>query len=390
MVDLADTQRELNSARLFSLAAAIACTSIMGMSTGLAWALLALRLEHQGYDGAAIGFNAAAQSLGIALIGLVAPRIIARAGFKRSCLGATIMTMAMMLALPTFDNYSAWLVLRFVLGASSSFLFIAGESWILLIAPARYLGRVVGILGLVWGGAFALGPIIIGLLGIAGWGPFLVGAAAAFSAGLPLLFAGAVPVPAQSLKPPNFLALLRRSPAPLIALVVLGLVESSHDSLVAIYGLRLGMDVSQAVLLVTMLLLGLTLIQLPIGWIADHMDRRRVLLIANISGLCLTLAFGFVATTVLQWPILFLLGASVGSVWALSLALIGDDFAAEHVAGANSVRAILYGGAAMAGPLISGTAMDIWTPHGLIAALAVMWLVYLPIAWRSPPARALP
>ena len=387
MVDLADTQRELTSARLFSLAAAIACTSIMGMSTGLAWALLALRLEHQGYDGAAIGFNAAAQSLGIALIGLVAPRIIARAGFKRSCLGATVMTMAMMLALPTFDNYSAWLVLRFVLGAGSSFLFIAGESWILLIAPARYLGRVVGILGLVWGGAFALGPIIIGLLGIAGWGPFLVGAAAAFSAGLPLLFAGSVPVPAQSLKPPNFLALLRRSPAPLIALVVLGLVESSHDSLVAIYGLRLGMDVSRAVLLVTTILLGLTLIQLPIGWIADHMDRRRLLLIANLAGLSLTLAFGFAATTVLQWPILFLLGASVGSVWALSLALIGDDFAAEHVAGANSVRAILYGGAAMAGPLISGTAMDIWTPHGLIAALAVMWLIYLPIAWRSPPAR---
>jgi MFS family permease len=168
---------------------------------------------------------------------------------------------------------------------------------------------------------------------------------------------------------------------------VLGLVESSHDSLVAIYGLRRGMDVSQAVLLVTVLLLGLTLVQLPIGWIADHMDRRRVLLIANISGLCLTLAFGFAATTVLQWPILFLLGASVGSVWALSLALIGDDFAAEHVAGANSVRAILYGGAAMAGPLISGTAMDVWTPHGLIAALAMMWLVYLPIAWRSPPAR---
>jgi MFS family permease len=58
--------------------------------------------------------------------------------------------------------------LRFLLGASSCFLFIAGESWIVLIAPPRYLGRVVGILGLVWGGAFALGPIIIGIVGIGG------------------------------------------------------------------------------------------------------------------------------------------------------------------------------------------------------------------------------
>lgn len=142
------------------------------------------------------------------------------------------------------------------------------------------------------------------------------------------------------------------------------------------------MDVPAAVLLVTAVLLGLTLIQLPIGWIADHMDRRRLLLLATLSGLSLTLAFSVTATTILQWPILFLLGASIGSIWAVSLALIGDDFDPQHVAGANAVRAILYGGAAMAGPLISGTAMDLWVPHGLIAALVVMWLIYLPFAAR--------
>lgn len=382
MADLADTERELTSARLFSLAAAIACTSIMGMTTGLAWTLLALRLEHQGFDSAAIGVNAAAQSLGILAIGFVASRAIARIGFVRGCGTAICGAIAMMLLLPLFDSYGAWLLLRFLLGASSCFLFIAGESWIVLIAPPRYLGRVVGILGLVWGGAFALGPIIIGIVGIGGWTPFLVGAAAAFCAGLPLLFVGSVPVPAQARKPPNILAVLRSSPGPLIAVALLGLVESSHDSLLPIYGLRLGMDVPAAVLLVTAVLLGLTLIQLPIGWIADHMDRRRLLLLATLSGLSLTLAFSVTATTILQWPILFLLGASIGSIWAVSLALIGDDFDPQHVAGANAVRAILYGGAAMAGPLISGTAMDLWVPHGLIAALVVMWLIYLPFAAR--------
>jgi MFS family permease len=382
MAEISDRQRDLTSARLFSLAAAIACTSIMGMTTGLAWTLLALRLEHQGFDAASIGVNAAAQSLGILTAGIFAPWAIARIGFVRGCGAAISGAIAMMLLLPLFDSYGAWLPLRFLLGASSCFLFIAGESWIVLIAPPRYLGRVVGILGLIWGGAFALGPIIIGIVGIGGWTPFLVGAAAAFCAGLPLLFVGSVPVPAQARKPPNILAVLRRSPGPLVAVALLGLVEASHDSLLPVYGLRLGMDVPSAVLLVTAVLAGLTLIQLPIGWIADHMDRRRLLLIATMSGLSLTLAFSLTATTILQWPILFLLGASIGSIWAVSLALIGDDFDAEHVAGANAVRAMLYGGAAMAGPLISGTAMDLWVPHGLIAALALMWLVYLPFAAR--------
>ncbi|HEY7688002.1 MAG TPA: MFS transporter [Dongiaceae bacterium] len=382
MGDIADTQRGLTSARLFSLGAAIACTSIMGMTTGLAWTLLSLRLEHRGFDAASIGVNAAAQSLGILAAGLFAPWAIARIGFVRGCGAAVAGAIVMMLLLPLFDSYAAWLLLRFLLGVSSCFLFIAGESWIVLIAPPRYLGRVVGILGLVWGGTFALGPIIVGIVGIGGWTPFLVGAAAAFCAGLPLFFVGSVPVPAQARRPPNIIAVLRRSPGPLIAVALLGLVESSHDSLLPVYGVRLGMDVPMAVLLVTSVLLGLTLIQLPIGWIADHMDRWRLLLIATLSGLSLTLAFSVTAMTVLQWPILFLLGASVGSVWAVSLALIGDEFDAEHVAGANAVRAILYGGAGMAGPLISGAAMDLWVPHGLIAALALMWLVYLPFAAR--------
>ncbi len=386
MADISDTERELTSARLFSLAAAIACTSIMGITTGLAWTLLALRLEHQGFDATAIGLNAAAQSFGIVTMGFVAPWAMARVGLVRGCGAAISVAIAVMLLLPVFDSYMAWLLLRFLLGAGACFLFIAGESWIVLIAPPRYLGRVVGILGLIWGGAFALGPIIVGIVGIGGWGPFLIGAAAAFCAGLPLLFVGSVQAPAQAHKPPNFFALLRRSPGPLIAVALLGLVESSHDSLLPIYGLRLGMDVHVAVLLVTVVLSGLTLIQLPIGWIADHMDRRRLLLIATLSGLLLTLGFSVTATTVLQWPILFLLGAAIGSIWAVSLALIGDEFDAEHVAGANAVRAILYGGAAVAGPLISGTAMDLWVPHGLIAALVLMWLIYLPFAGRRQTA----
>jgi MFS family permease len=388
MRDVADTQQQLTAARLFSLGSAIACTSIMGTTTGLAWTLLALRLEHQGFDAAAIGVNAAAQSMGIFAVGFVAPWAIARIGFVRGCGMAISGAIAMMLLLPVFDSYGAWLLLRFLLGASACFLFIAGESWIVLIAPPRYLGRVVGILGLVWGGAFALGPIIVGMVGIGGWTPFLVGAAAAFCAGLPLFFVGSVPVPAQAHKPPNIVILLRRSPGPLAAVALLGLVESSHDSLLPVYGLRLGMDVPAAVLLVTAVLVGLTLIQLPIGWIADHMDRRRLLRIATLSGLILTLAFSVTATTILQWPILFLLGAAIGSVWAVSLALIGDEFDAEHVAGANAVRAMLYGGAAMAGPLISGTAMDVWVPHGLIAALVLMWLIYLPFAGQRPRRRS--
>ena len=91
----------------------------MGITTGLAWTLLALRLEHQGFDGAAIGFNAAAQSFGIVVVGFVASCSDSRgSGWCAAAAWRSRGAIAVMLLLPLFDSYGAWLLLRFLLGAS--------------------------------------------------------------------------------------------------------------------------------------------------------------------------------------------------------------------------------------------------------------------------------
>src|SRR5215467_9252608 len=169
------------------VAAATGCISIVGLMTGLVWPLLALRLDAQGVDSRLIGFSSAVHALAIVAGSLIAPRLIGRVGLLTTIYGCIGTAIAALLLLPLFPDVYAWFPIRFALGAATSTIFVAGETWIIQVAPPERRGRIVGIFGFVWSACFAAGPLVIGITGIGGWTPFLV------AAGIVLL--GALPLP---------------------------------------------------------------------------------------------------------------------------------------------------------------------------------------------------
>ena len=125
-------------------------------------------------------------ALAIMLGSLLAPALIGRLGLVRTLYGCILGTILVLLLLPAFPNVHAWFPIRFALGAVVSVIFIAGETWIIHVAPRETRGRIVGIFGFVWSACFAAGPLIIRLTGIEGWTPFLVAAVIVLLAALPL------------------------------------------------------------------------------------------------------------------------------------------------------------------------------------------------------------
>jgi len=150
------------------VAAATGCISIVGMMTGLVWPLLALRLDAQGVDSWLIGFNSSIHALAIVAGSLIAPRLVGRLGLINTIYGCIATAIAALLLLPLFPNVYAWFPIRFALGAATSTIFVAGETWIIHVAPAEMRGRIVGIFGFVWSACFAAGPLVIGITGIGG------------------------------------------------------------------------------------------------------------------------------------------------------------------------------------------------------------------------------
>jgi len=355
------------------VAAATGCISIVGLMTGLVWPLLALRLDAQGVASRLIGLNSSVHA--------VAPRLVGRLGLVNTLYACIAAAVAALLLLPLFPNVYAWFPIRFALGAATSTIFVAGETWIIHVAPPERRGRIVGIFGFVWAACFAAGPLVIGLTGIAGWTPFVVAVGIALLGALPLPLAQGGAISLAPVGRIDIRRLIRAGPATLLAVFLLAVFDSVNDSFLPLYGLRSGLGEPAAVTVLTVVLAGTTVVQVPIGWLADHVDRRRLLIAIPMGSVLMLALLPFaIASPWLLWPVALLYGCTIGSLWAVSLILVGERYRGADVAAANMARGVLYGLGAFAGPALAGFAFELWMPHGALAVIALVALLFLPVA----------
>jgi MFS family permease len=180
------------------------------------------------------------------------------------------------------------------------------------------------------------------------------------------------------------------APTVFAAVLVAGLVESSIMSLMAVYGLRLGLPQAEAVLLVTVTIAGTVFLQVPIGRLADRMNRRLLLVATALIGLAGALVMQwFLEPAYVRWPFLFLWGGLFMGLYTIGLAELGDRFSGGALSGANALYVMTYCIGSMAGPPIAGAVMDWRGPASFPAVLSVFFATGLTVAaWRALMRRA--
>ena len=376
-----------------SLAAAIACAAVAGVASGMTWPVLAIILDRQGHHGTLIAMSSASQSVAVFVILPLAPRLLARWGFVRTTAVGIAGAVAMLLALPLFANIYAWVPVRFLLGASTVVFYTACEIWVNRLATEESRGRTIGIFGFLWSGGFAAGPLIAAWTGSEGWAPFIATAALMSAAALPLLYAGEPPPVDGGEAAPRLLAFARYvvlAPALLFAALLLGALDYTNDAFLALYGLRHGFTQPQALALLTVLLAGYTLAHVPCGWLADHVDRQRLLMGMTALAAALYLVVpAAIAAGWLAWVVLFLIGCALSGIWTAGVVLLGQRFAGAELPSAYVASGILYGIGTIAGPLLTGLLVDRAGMAVLPLVLAGFCLVYLPIGLLRPKTAAL-
>ncbi|MDO9127740.1 MAG: MFS transporter, partial [Parvibaculum sp.] len=131
--------------------------------------------------------------------------------------------------------------------------------------------------------------------------------------------------------------------------------------------------------LLTVASLGAIVMQPLIGVVADKVDRLTLLIclvVATLAGY-LALPFAlpvFIATGV----VLFLVVGLANGIFTLGMVLVGERFRGSELAGASAFTTAMWGTGALVGAPLSGAAMQLWDPHGLIAAVLLIFLAYLP------------
>lgn len=374
----------MTSDQIRGMIAAIAAISIFAFGFSLIIPLLALLMEARGFTGLEIGVVNAASAFAIAGGGFVLPM------FLRFVSVPTLIIVSAALMAGTFclfllvPNFYAWMLLRFFMGFSAAAIFFGSEIWIIASAPEKKRGLMIGVYGLFLSLGFLAGPLLLKLVGTEGWTPFLTGAAIALLATIPIIWARHSgpetsaeegEVKASPLDVPRF---FRSDPAVLWAVALFGCIEFGAMGLIPVWSVRIGMDSQAALTLVALLAAGNVLMQVPLGWLGDKFDRRKLLTLC--AAFCVIAALGAPAVSETVWPLYILTaiwGGVVVGLYTFALNELGSRYSGAEFARGNGAFMAAYGIGALVAPPILGVAMDVIPPHGMFHVLAVAAAAYL-------------
>jgi MFS family permease len=345
-------------------------------------ALLALRLNAAHQSPLTIGAVAAAPRIAILLVGQWAPWVLSRWGFvttNRIALGLSV--VAVVSALPE-TNPMLLFMSNFVFGVGLILRWVACDTWIVWAAPDHIRGRAIGTHETLMGCGIAAGPLVIAITGYSGGWPLwsCIGLLILSSGALALLHGsdGHPEIPERA----NRLGVLRIVPTALTAGFVAGFVETSSISFLPLLS-----DRHVLALGVTAVLGGFgaggTLLQMPLGWLADKAGIRVAKFLTAGA-----VALGALALPVvghhagLLLPLLFIWGGAAGGMNTLAVIEVGQRIDGAGMSTGLMAVALAYTVGSVTGPVLTGGITSRIPASGLaIASVAavmtfsVVWAV---------------
>jgi len=358
--------------------------SVVGFSLGATLPLVSLRLLEAGASSLRIGILSAMPAAGMMLSAFLVD-VCCRHLTRRAIYLLSFSVCALSVAMIEWAFPSLYLLaaLRLALGVGMGVAIILGESWVNELSEEHNRGKIMALYATAFTGCQMLGPAMLSLLGAEG--PWLV---LMVSVGYALALACIVwTVPNDHVehgedghKSFSLAGFFRVAPALCMGVLFFSFFDAVVLSLLPVYASHHAYAVGVAALMVTVILTGDMLFQLPIGWLADRCERTTVHLVCGVVAMLIGLALPWlIQVQWLLWPALVLLGAVAGGVYTLALVLIGQQFKGQDLVTANASVGLLWGVGSLVGPLVSGAAMDI-APHGLPMALALMAALFVVFA----------
>lgn len=349
-------------------------------------ALMALRLNAAHHSALVVGAVAGAPWLAILLLGGWAPALLNRCGFlttNRIALGLSVLALACALA---ETRPLALFAANFVFGIGLILRWVACDTWIVSVAPEAIRGRAIGTHETLMGCGIAAGPLLILLTGFEGSMPFLACIGLLLCSGGVLFFLESCNGYPEAASRWQRLAMMRIVPTALMAGFVAGVVETSSISFLPVLSER-----HLFALGVTAVLGGFgaggTLLQIPLGWLADRAGFGRAQLLTAFTIALCVLALPWVAEAPdLLFALLFVWGGAAGGMNTLAVIEIGQRITGAGVSTGLMAVALAYTIGSVTGPLLTGWATEIFHGRGLPIVVAMSVLAFIAV-WTATAVR---
>jgi MFS family permease len=376
------------------------------LGNGMHFTLMGLRGGLEGFSSTELSIVTSGYFLGFLSGARFTPVLIQRVGHVRVFAALGSFMSAGLIAFTLLPEPWTWTVLRIIIGFCMSGIYVVAESWLNNASTNENRGKMLSAYML----AQTLGIIAAqGLLtlGDAGNAALFIGASILVSISFaPILLSVQPAPPVEVAKPGSLKELFAASPLGTIGIFLLGSIYASQSGMGAVFGSEIGLSANQISLFVAMLFGGALLMQLPIGWLSDRLDRRKVICGTAFLG-AVACGLGWMAQSPPDWlfsdplvPIMgaaFFAGGTTTPLYALLLAYTNDNVPAEDMPATSGGLVFTFGLGAIIGPIAIGFAMDalgpfaFWIVLGGTFAAIVVYALYrisqreaLPVSETDP------
>ncbi|MBW6506643.1 MAG: MFS transporter [Rhodobacteraceae bacterium] len=365
---------------------------LLMVGNGMQGTLLGIRGAIEGIGTYQMSVVMSAYFFGFLLGSRLTPGLIRRVGHVRvfAALGSLISAVLVLYA--AAPHWVAWALMRVLIGFSFSGVYITAESWLNAASTNETRGQSLSAYMIVQMIGIIIAQLLMNTGDPSGFMLFIIPSVLVSLSFTPILLSVAPAPVFETTARMSFRRLFEVSPLGCVGIFLMGGVFSALFGMASVWGGRAGLSVPQISAFVAAVYVGGLLLQYPIGWASDRMDRRLLVLGLSALGAVLT---GAVFLFDPGFVVLLLMAAAIGGIanpiYSLLLAHTNDFLDQTDMASASAGLLFINGVGAISGPLVTGWLMEVAGDGGFFLYIGVLMAAIAAYAgWRMTRRAGLP
>ncbi len=355
-----------------SFLALLIATTFLTMGGGLLNSLLSINMRLEGYTDQTIGLVMSCNYIGIVLGIYYCQHIVKQIGHIRAfaVFAATLTAISLMHGL--YMSPLLWAVLRLCNGLCVTGLFMVIESWLNEKVEPCFRGRLLSIYMILVSFGIGSGQLFLNLTDVQSKTIFMIAAIMFAVCLVPISITRAVHPQPLEVPRYNLIKLFRLAPISMVGSFTAGLINSSFYSLGPMFGLDIGLKISQVSLFMSITVWAGLVFQFPVGLLSDRFDRLTVLSAQGF--LVLLVSIGIAILGDLSLSVLMFLTICFGvifTVYPVSMARAQDNIEKEDIIPVSAALILFFGIGASFGPVTASLIISKVGPWGLYYFTAV-------------------
>ena len=342
---------------------------LLMLGNGLQGTLLGVRGSIEGMSPQTMSWVMTGYFVGFLFGSQLTPNMIRRVGHVRVFAALGSLVSACLILYAAWTNPYFWFLLRIIVGFCFSGIYVVAESWLNDSSSNETRGQTLSAYLIVQMMGIVLAQAVLNFADPSGYMLFIIISVVVSLSFAPILLSVSPAPQFQTSKRMTLSQLWSISPLGVVGQFFLGAIFAALFGMASVYGTERGLTVKDISLFVAAIYFGGMILQYPIGWVSDRMDRRVLIFIVCSIGTFFSFAANLSDSFIWLLIVAFIIGGVSNPLYSLYIAYTNDYLEHDDMASASGGLIFLTGIGAIFGPSIVGWLL------GAYGAASYFWFI---------------